>query len=291
MKYHRKVNGQNVDLNRNFIGDPAGFDPAFNPAARRMEALVYPQRKINAGIINRNWYVLRVLWAALILGRKTFMAGSLMGQYCFPDGIYYGSTGQEEETRVMLDLFRGLFAAYPRVLHLDMHTGYGPRYQMSLVNSPRQPASSQELSSRFHYPLVQKADPQEFYALYGDLVDYLYEVVQEFPRVQQFYTAACEFGTYGNSLAAGIRSLRTMVFEMQARRFGAANPRSLAWVEDQFDELYYPREARWREKALADMRQAFDGILAAEGFLDRQVTSPRAIMQVIEAILLMEITL
>ncbi len=267
MKYHRKVNGQNVDLNRNFAVGPEGFDPAFNPDARRMEALVYPRRPINAGILQRNWFLLRVLWSALVLGRRVFMAGSLMGQYCYPDGIFYGSTGQVEETRVMLALYRSLFAEYPQVLHLDLHTGYGPRYQMSLVNSPRQPASSLELSARYHYPLVQKADPEEFYSLHGDMVDTLYQVAAEFPQLRQFYSAACEFGTYGDSLAAGIRSLRTMVFEMQARRFGTSDPRSLVWVEDQFDELYYPAEVEWRKKAATDMRQALDGILTAEGFL------------------------
>lgn len=267
MKYHRKVNGQNVDLNRNFAEEPEGFDPAFNPAARRMESLVYPRCAVNAGLVKRNWFLLRVLWAALILGRRVFMAGSLMGQYCYPDGIYYGSTGQVEETQVLLALYRGLFADYPQVLHLDMHTGYGPRYQMSLVNSPRQPASSLELSARYHYPLVQKADPEEFYSLHGDMVDYLYQVAAEFPHLQKFYSAACEFGTYGDSLAAGIRSLRTMVFEMQARRFGTSTHGSLAWVEEQFNELYYPAEIEWREKAANDMRMAFDGILTAEGFL------------------------
>ncbi|MBU2610415.1 MAG: hypothetical protein KJ606_05650 [Chloroflexi bacterium] len=39
------------------------------------------------------------------------------------------------------------------------------------------------------------------------------------------------------------------------------------WIEAEFLEFYAPSEPAWLEKAKADARQAFEGILKAEGYL------------------------
>ena len=272
MKYRRKVNGNNVDLNRNFTLHPHEHDPHSNPAAKRLKNLVYPERAVNAGLFHRAFFLMRVLANVAHIGQKDFMAGALMGQYCFPHGMYFGGDERQEETLVMMELLRSTMEAYPRVLMLDMHTGYGPRWQMSLVNSTREPETSASLSERFAYPLVQKTDADEFYAIHGDMVDYTYRVRGEMKKIIQFYACSFEFGTYGDSVAAGLRSLRTMVFEMQARQLGTVNRSSLAWIEQQFNELYDVREVRWVEKAIHDARQAFTGILTAEGFISSAET-------------------
>jgi hypothetical protein len=266
MKHRRKVNANNVDLNRNFNMHPHEFDPLSNPAARKLKKLVYPHHAVRAGWLDRAWFILKVLGTVLRVGRKDFMAGSLMGQYCFPEGIYFGGESPQEETSLLMDLFQTQLSEYPRVLHLDMHTGYGPRYQMSLVNSVLEPASSPELSARFHYPLVQKTDASEFYTMHGDMIDYMHRLKAENSHIDRFYSSSFEFGTYGESVAAGIRSLRIMVFEMQYRRFGVKNEYSRRWIERQFDAMYDVREPRWMKKAVSDARQAFTGILSAEGY-------------------------
>ena len=115
----------------------------------------------------------------------------------------------------LIDLYRRHIRGYERVVHLDMHTGYGPRYQMGLVNSPLEPRDSEELARRFAYPLVVKADPSEFYPVQGDMIDYVYTLVrEELPEVG-LYATSFEFGTLGDSLPAHVRSLRTLILENQ----------------------------------------------------------------------------
>ncbi|MBA4419814.1 MAG: hypothetical protein C0391_01570 [Anaerolinea sp.] len=266
MKHRRKVNGNNVDLNRNFNLHSHEYDPLFNPVARQLEQLVYPRIALRASWINRVLFYLRVIANVLRVGRSDFMAGALMGQYCFPDGIYYGGTEAEEETQVMMRLYQSMLAAYSQVVHLDMHTGYGPRRQMSLVNTPHELASSAELAARFGYPLVQKSNAEEFYATRGDMIGYLHQLKSGLPHIKRFYASTFEFGTYGDSLLDGIRSLAVMVFEMQARCFGVKSVDSGRWIERKFDDLYDIRDEKWVNKALADARQAFEGILKAEGY-------------------------
>lgn len=267
MKHRRKVNGNNVDLNRNFNQFAHEFDIQSNPSARKLEKLVYPQKPVNAGWYDRTAFILQVLGAVIRLGKKDFMAGSLMGQYCFPDGIYFGGETWQEETILMMDLFQKTLAEYPQVLHLDMHTGYGPRYQMSLVNSIREPSSSAELSSRFNYPLVQKTDASEFYAINGDMIDFMHRLKTGYPNVKRLYSSSFEFGTYGDTIPDGIRSLRTMVFEMQSSRFGVKNESSRSCIRKQFDDLYDVREPDWVKKAISDAHCALEGILSAEGYI------------------------
>ena len=101
----------------------------------------------------------------------------------------------EEETRTVIELYRDALSQYDQILHLDMHTGYGPRYQMSLVNSVHETRPSAEFVARFNYPLVVAATGEEFYAIQGDMVDYYYELwKKEFPD-KRFYSGAFEFGT------------------------------------------------------------------------------------------------
>src|SRR6266508_4614859 len=129
----------------------------------------------------------------------------------------------EEETRVMIDLFREALGKYQNVIHLDQHSGYGPRYQMSLTIVTSEALSSAELSAKFNYPLVLKGDNTEFYETHGDMTAYLYELRNaEFPNKDVFATAF-EFGTYGESLLQRIHSLRTMIFESQFYWHGAVN--------------------------------------------------------------------
>ena len=50
MKHRRRVNAHNIDLNRNFVWDSRGFDPAINPEYDRVKPSLNPGRKIQAFI-------------------------------------------------------------------------------------------------------------------------------------------------------------------------------------------------------------------------------------------------
>ena len=47
MKYHRRVNASNVDLNRTFLYD-GNFDPGFNPEYSSVNALLNPEKILNS---------------------------------------------------------------------------------------------------------------------------------------------------------------------------------------------------------------------------------------------------
>ena len=59
-----------------------------------------------------------------------------------------------------------------------------------------------------------------------------------------------------------------MVHENRLRQQGAGNDRIRAQVEHGFEELFNPSALDWKEKAVADGDQAFEGILTAEGYFE-----------------------
>ena len=148
-----------------------------------------------------------------------------------------------------------------------MHTGYGPRYQMSLVNSALEVRTSQEFVEKFDYPLVVAANPEEFYAIRGDMIDYVYTLRRhEFPE-KKMYATSFEFGTLGDGVKGQIGSPRTMMFENRLYWHGSVNDKLAERVKYDFEELFNPVATDWRAKAVADADQAFMGILKAEGYL------------------------
>jgi hypothetical protein len=267
MKYHRKVNENSVDLNRNFVGG-SNFDPAINPEFHQVKDLINPQNRMGSfGFENLRFWG-RLVKTLFTAGIAITSRASLLGQHHTPNGFYYGGTNYQEGTSLAMRLYRRALEEYQNVIQLDMHTGYGPRYQMSVTVSPLDPAESDELSTKFNYPLVLKMNEEEFFEISGDMAEYFYRLRDaEFPD-KQLFASGFEFGAFGASLLARIHSLRAMVFENQLHWHGAKDEKAVEQVRDEFEELYDPKEIKWREKALADGRQAFEGILRAYHLLE-----------------------
>lgn len=259
----RRTNKANVDLNRNFVSDPLRLDPASNADYARLNSFINPKGRILPSQLSKALFYPALLANTLLLGSSRIRSATLLGQYAFPQGIYYGGRGIQPETELLMGLYRRWFEMYEQVLHIDLHTGYGPRYQMSVVNSSFEETASQEFIHRFNYPLVVKSDPDEFYGISGDMIDYVYQMARsQFPG-KPFYSTTFEFGTVGDSLPASLWALRTMIFENQAYHHGASDPAQLKSIQGDFVNLYNPPDSAWREVALANARQALNGILNA----------------------------
>ena len=266
MKHHRRGNRDNIDLNRTFLYN-LDHDPSFNPEYDQIAKFLNPGTQVTNLLLDDIGYTLKLFWHSARMGMKNFRYALLLGQYRDAKGLYYGGTNRPEETQTLMDLYKQMMASYEQVLHLDMHTGYGPRYQMSLVNSAYDKGTSEYFVERFNYPLVVAATADEFYAIRGDMVDYEYLLWKnEFPE-KRFFATAFEFGTLGDTMYGLFQSPRVMIHENRAYWHGARDEELLAQAKHGFEELFNPEAKDWREKAVADAERAFEGILKAEGMI------------------------
>ncbi|MCB0119484.1 MAG: DUF2817 domain-containing protein [Anaerolineales bacterium] len=266
MKHHLRVNPNHVDLNRNFVLN-GQYDPNINPDFKLLAKFLNPQRPVRTLSAEAVPFLARVIKNMISPGKTRVQTASLLGQHSNPKGIYFGGIKAEEETLVLIELYRAALRDYQNFVQVDVHSGYGPRYQMTVLVPPLDEIPSDEAAQKFNYPLVQKVDADEFYAISGDMGEFVYRLRDaEFPE-KKVFAGGFEFGTYGDSLPALIRSLRTTILENQLRHHGAANPKAEAQVRAEYEELFLPEESKWREKAIADCRQAFEGIFKSFGLI------------------------
>ena len=273
MSHWKRSNPANVDLNRNFVfasadvGD-ATFTPVQNPLYPRLRQLLEPKQPVRASRLSNFKLYLQILAAVMKIGATGLQEAGLRGQSLSQQGIYYSGTGYQPETKIMMGLYRKWLAAYERVLLVDIHSGYGPRYQMSLVLSNQEEKSSAYFRDSLFYPRIVKNNTEEFYQIQGDMVDYLYRLKhRDFPD-KRLFALAFEFGTFGDSTLALMRSLRCTIQINQLAWNGAATVEDERKILKEYQELFYPGESAWRNKALDDARQAFGGILKAHRLIE-----------------------
>lgn len=266
MKHLRRVNENNVDLNRNFVWD-WDAEQKDNPDYRSLETLLNPPGSIVHPVIELDRLMHRLIRLA-VTGQAGRLKGAVLrGQYEFPRGIYYGGCQYEDSSRCMMALYRKVLQAYDQILHLDIHTGYGPARAMTIVNSPLEKRNGPELQRAFGYPHVVSATPGEFYAIAGDMIDYIYRLRdRDFPE-RRLYATCFEFGTLGDSFAAQIDSLRRMIAENRAYWHGTRREKIDASIRRSFRSMFQPESKRWKKNALEMAHRALEGILQAEGYL------------------------
>ena len=263
MHRHYRTNQSNVDLNRNFISDFSAMKRS-NPDYQKMDGYFNPKKPVKSEWLTKFEFIFQTLKWLFRVGPDGVRNAALMGQYNDPSGMYFGGYDLQPETKILMGIIQSWIPIYEKTLHLDMHTGYGPRFQMTLVQAVSESMTSIDAQNLFNVPNVAASTPEEFYKMNGEMSDFIYKLGKENNR--KVYSAAFEFGTYGEGILQGARSLLTTIAGNQLTQFNASH-RNRCWVEKDYKELYFPSENKWLEKAIINGRQAFYGILNAEGLI------------------------
>jgi hypothetical protein len=225
-----------------------------------------PDRPLRNLTLEKLGFIAGLIRTVIRFGASRLREAALMGEYAYPSGIYFGGQSLQEETKVLMKIYRDRFRGYQRIVHLDLHSGYGPRYQMTVVTSPRDNRSAMELKNLYHLERVAGANPDEFYSMHGDMNDWEYELVRSEHPGTAIFAANFEFGTFGESSLGEARSLRITIMKNQQNQFGGSGITG-RWVDREYRALYLPDEQVWFEKVQLDAREAFEGILTYEGIL------------------------
>ena len=267
MANFRRFNRNNVDLNRNFMVDQGDFSVEFNNAYLKLDHVLNPSHPLKSFWLEDIQFMKNVIVSLAKYGIKSLRSAIMLGQQSNPAGLYFTGRETQPEAEWLQKLIKEVFSSYESILFIDMHTGYGPSHQMSLVNSPAERRKPGQLMEDFQYPLIVQADADQFYSMKGDMVNWIYHLKDSnFPNVN-YYGTAFEFGTYGEGTLQETRSLRTMIYINQADQMGTSTSNVESRIHNEFVEMFYPTPGKWRDKALADCEQAFSGVLSAEGYI------------------------
>ena len=265
MKYMRRYNENNVDLNRNFIENWDNFDLSSNKEYPKVVNFLQPEGKIGNAFWHEVGFYLSLAKEAIFTGADTISNALLTGQYEYPEGVYYGGNGDEKSTTYLKGVFDDcLESNYENIVHVDIHSGYGPRYNMVIFNSVQDLTTEEEAKAQLGYDYIIAQDSEDFYVTYGDTTDYFYRLAKSKNSDKTLYSTCFEFGTIGDSFFDSILSLKYTVDENRQHRFPTNNKKTEEIVRQNYYELFYPTETEWRLKTIEDFSKAFNGVLEAK---------------------------
>ena len=239
MKYMRRYNEKNVDLNRNFIEDWDYFDLSSNKDYPKVKEFLQPESEMNNAFWHEAEFYLSLAKEAIFTGADTVSDALLTGQYEYPEGVYYGGNGDEKSTTYLKSIFNDcLESDYDNIIHVDIHSGYGPRYNMVIFNSVQDPTSEADSKAQLGYDYIIAQDSEAFYETYGDTTDYFYRLAKSKNTDKTLYSTCFEFGTIGDDFFSSILSLKYTVDENRQHRFPTDNKITEEIVRQNYYELY-----------------------------------------------------
>ena len=256
MKNYRRTNENNIDLNRNFSKNNfqntnKGFD--------LLKDFFTPKVYRSIKTAKAAYYSALVKLIAKH-GVSTLKESTLRGQKVLDEGLYYSGDTIQNSTAYILSELEKIFNDIKNVVWIDLHTGYGPRYQMSIVNSKNEKTSTTDMIKKIQYPLILGMNAEDFYEIDGDMLEKTYDIHKAKKAKCDLFATCFEFGTLGETTLNSISSLKAMVFENNSF-FRKQKPKYDKYAHNLIKEQFLPSEEKWRIKAEQDFIQAMKGII------------------------------
>ncbi|HKZ04582.1 MAG TPA: DUF2817 domain-containing protein [Methylomirabilota bacterium] len=241
----RRVNEENVDLNRNFLGPgeayaggPAGYaalDPLLNPPSPPASDFFYAQ----------------VVWQIAQHGLTSLKQSAAAGQYDYPRGLFFGGQRLQQGPERYEAFLRERLAGAARVIAIDIHAGVGDYGEDLLLAEDEE----YEAARLVFGPRVVLADPHRS-AAYRIRGGYERMLGRVFPGASVHFVAQ-EFGTYGP-----LHVVRALREENRWHHHGdgsLTHPSKVA-----LREAFAPDDDAWRQAVLdrgeASMQQAVQAL-------------------------------
>lgn len=235
MAWLRRVNENNVDLNRNFR-DPADNGAAVSADYRALESFLNPQTPPGTDL-----FYLLAAWHAMRRGFGTLVRAIASGQYEYPKGLFYGGAGTEESPALLEAWVNEYLQSAESLFAIDVHTGLGRRGRQTLFLEMRGGKSQpRRLGEALGLPLVVvDTKMRGGYANRGGYACALLRWLA--PRHVDVVTQ--EFGTL-----SAIRVLHAMREENRSHFHGLGDPGHES--KHRLMEVFCPSSAGWRQKVL-----------------------------------------
>lgn len=245
----RRVNENNIDLNRNFILDRNHFTPD-DTAYAQLNNFLNPQSGASPGILGHTFFIFKAAYYIARYSVESLRASILKGQYSFEKGIFFGGKMPQEQELMIQQLIQKYFAPYKKVFMIDLHTGYGEKAKLHLLTGRAADPNSQELKNIFSADEIDFADKKKFYAVEGEMITFFAQKISGTTGAQ-VTTVTFEYGTMDSQKIQGsIESLRRIILENQNfQNRGSDNAHQN--VQNLFTEMFYPSSNEWRKTVIA----------------------------------------
>ncbi|MFG3054549.1 DUF2817 domain-containing protein [Kitasatospora sp. NPDC048239] len=235
--WQRRVEQDNIDLNRNFLpaGEPYRGAP---PQWDRVGGWLAPERPAS----RLDPLLPKALVALARMGRRPLLQAVGGGQYENERGLFYGGSGPASLQPLLREALPAWTKGAAEVLHLDIHTGLGRSGELQLLLPRLQgtPAAD-ELVARFGPDARPALAAVRHYRVQGGLGPWCEALL---PDVR-YTLCAAEFGSVSSTAV-----LSALHQENRAWFWGGRGDRPSAWARDRLSHAFAPLSQSWRRRVL-----------------------------------------
>ncbi len=236
--WQRRVNENNVDLNRNFILP----HQKFSGSPLKIKKIPWLQKPVSP---KNKFFIIELNIIQLILdhGFATMRDSLLQGQFDYPSGLFWGGHKYEEATRIIQDQVNAWTRHAPNIIHVDFHTSIGQYGRCHLLtfeenNSKRKLWLESQFGpgvSPFGTGLISSDKPQ---GCMGEWLTHHFEM-----QNKDYLYLIAEFGTHP--------ILRAFKAFYQENRFYNHPGHEYESAKKELLEVACPDDPVWRKKCIA----------------------------------------
>lgn len=245
----RRVNEDNIDLNRNFVDHSAAYatNPAYDEIAhainlQRFTPLSRWRSKMRLDRYRRNQ------------GDAALQAAISGGQYGHPTGLFYGGRSEAWSNQTFRWVVGTHLGQAERVILIDLHTGLGPRGHGEIIShaAPGTPEAARTVGTWGGRAKFAKAGTSVSAELSGTINAALVAMLPD----AEVTAASLEFGT---------EPPMDVFWALQAENWlhhrASPSHRPAGKIKSRLREAFYPDEADWRAQVYAQAETVVDQAL------------------------------
>lgn len=231
--HDRRVNEDNIDLNRNFLDFGSGVRPQSDYS------------KIHEALVPSDWdgpirYSADKRLEIFIetYGLSAYQAAVSSGQYDYPDGLFYGGRASSWSNKVLQEVLSKHMARVENLAVIDFHTGLGPHGYGELIAIGNQ--EQKDLSRKIYGDQV--TDPDAGTSSSASLDGMIAQGILQHLNGAQISFVTLEFGTYDvDTVLTALRGDNWLY-----QKAGLESPKAAAIKED-IRKAFYPDTDQWRK--------------------------------------------
>lgn len=245
----RRVNEDNVDLNRNFLDHDKphpqnpGYDDiydALNPADLSEEAL-------NAGRARMKAYAEAHGPAAL----QHALSG---GQYAYPEGVQFGGSKPVWSNTTLRRIIRQDMGAARRIVYIDIHSGLGPRGHGEVISTAPETSPAFQRMKDWWGDIVHST--QAAGSVSSNVPGSITEALEQELEGREVTPCGLEFGTVAMNLVAA-----ALVADNWLHRHGGLDNPAAPTIKRQIRDAFYVDADDWKDAVTEQTRRMATRVL------------------------------
>ncbi len=247
--HDRRVNEDNIDLNRNFLE----FDerPPANPGYADLHPWLFPQEWEGE---TRAAADAALKAYAAEKGVAAYVEAASGGQYSHPDGLFYGGARPSWSVETFLSIAQEMTTTARRVSVIDFHTGLGPYGHGELIALG---SDAQKQRSAVLYPDFEVTDPDAGTSVSAPLKGTMGHGLERVLSPIDTTYISLEYGTvYSKAVMTALRA------DNWLHHRGASSGELRAQIKRQIRDAFYCDEARWKALVVDRAAAVVDAAIA-----------------------------